>query len=157
MGTKIQPPPIRRQKRLKNIVVSGGSVERELVAIDKLHVVLLRKEHPILKPHFTSQQWTTFAAPLELPEHLSHEVDEWNKNLRFAFNCHTVAIGSFLGMQGSEWLEGARGQHTLMNNPAQDLLDAYFEKVRSTKRVTELAKDTMITTWSYFDITTQTN
>ena len=99
MGTKIQPSPIKHQKSLKSIDVSGGSVERELVAIDELQVVLLRKEHPILNPHFTSQQWAQFSASMKLPQRLCREVDEWNRYLRFAYNCHTVAIGSFLGMQ----------------------------------------------------------
>ena len=129
MFTSATPRSIVRQRPLKSLDHAGGTIVRELVTIGKQPVVLLRKTHPILRPHFTSAEWRAFAAQSSLPEVLRSEVAEWNRKLRFSANCHTVAIGAFLGLTGDEWLEGSRGRITLMNNPAQDLLDQFFTSI----------------------------
>lgn len=130
---------IRHCKRLASMSAVGGPVERELVLAQGKPLVILHKQHAMLEPHFTASEWRAFSESVELPESLQQEVDGWNRNLRFSLNCHTVAIGAFLGMRGKGWLEGSRGQATLMANPAQDLLDGFFDEIMVGRHVTDVS------------------
>lgn len=138
MTTSISTTRIVRCTRLASISAGGGAVERELVTIDGTPIVLLHKTHPLLQPHFTPEEWKSFSQSVALPKHLQVEADDWNRHLRFSLNCHTVAIGSFLEIAGTQWLEGSHGQATLMANPAQDLLDQFFIQMQSNSNLEEL-------------------
>ena len=47
------------------------------------------------------------------------------------FNCHAMAIGSGVGLTPQDWLEGFASEATLQFNPAQVILDAFYEPVNS--------------------------
>lgn len=123
------PAMIVDHKALKSIWSHGGEIRRRIAMIHGVQIVLLNKTHPILRPSFNRQQWTCFSRRSALPKKLGEEVDQWNRGLRFSFNCHAVAIGGPLGMGPEDWLEGTRGVHTLMSNPAQALLDRFYTQV----------------------------
>lgn len=122
---------ITKIKTLKSIRCAGGEVQRHLVSIDGLTIVLLSKSHPILRPSLSTDAWKRFANESELPVELAELVDQWNRSLRFSYNCHLLAIGSAVGLTTSDWVEGSAGRHTLLQNPAHDLLKTFFERVSS--------------------------
>jgi len=125
-------------KELKSYWVEGGEIQRRLVTVGKQPVVLMSKSHPILRPCFTSERWKAFSRGCDLSAEFGHELKRWNRKLRFAYNCHALAIGELLGMDTEEWIEGSRSVFTLMANPAQDLLDAHFEKLATVNQVSDL-------------------
>ena len=140
-------PPLRfkkhamivERKALKSIWSHGGEIRRRIAVVHGVQVVLLSKSHPVLRPSFSRQQWSRFAEQSELPDAMLAEVGQWNRGLRFSFNCHAVAIGGPLGMGPDVWLEGSRGAHTLMSNPAQSLLDRFYTPVASMSKLQELS------------------
>jgi hypothetical protein len=45
------------------------------------------------------------------------------------FNCHSLAIGSAVGLTPDDWLEGFASESTLYANPTQILLDSFYERI----------------------------
>lgn len=125
-------------KQLKSLWVAGGEIRRRLVTVDTEPIVLMNKSHPILDPCFTKARWQSLARRSELPIDLRREVSQWNRILRFSFNCHALSVGGLLGMDKPEWLEGTCSVFTLQSNPTQALLDAHFHKVNSHLHLQDL-------------------
>lgn len=122
-------PMIKNLKSLKSIRCAGGEVHRRLISIAGTPVVVLQKTHPILRPSFTGDSWQRFATATEIPQEVVEILESWNRGLRFSYNCHLLAIGSVVGLTTSDWLEGSAGKHTLLQNPAQDVLKKFFDLV----------------------------
>lgn len=53
----------------------------------------------------------------------------WSESPLYKFNCHTLSIGSFVGIGPDLWIEGIASQLTLKTNPLEKILNQYFEEV----------------------------
>ena len=60
---------------------------------------------------------------------LQDENWEWCNADPRDFNCHAMAIGSGVGLTPEYWLEGCASASTLFENPAQVMLDVYYQKL----------------------------
>jgi hypothetical protein len=128
-----------QREELRSVPLQGGEIRRLLVTIGHEPVVLFQKSHPILRPRFKSRRdWRTFAGQACADAAANAELKLWNRGLRFEFNCHTLAVGAFFGLGPNVWLEGSCSLFTLLENPTQTLLDAYFERL-----ATEPVSDTL--------------
>ena len=116
---------IEHVRQLKSVYVAGGEVRRRLVDVEGVTIVLLEKQHPLMRPAFSRVEWNSFLSE-ECPAIMRPEVKRCNRSLRFSYNCHMVAIGAQLGLAPTEWLEGTSGSHVLNSNPSQTLLDKFF-------------------------------
>ena len=118
-------------KTLETLQVAGGDLHRTCMEIDDKQLVVFHKSHSMLKPRFSSQTaWKNFLEG-------SHggpviEVDDaewqWSSASPSAFNCHTLAVGSRVGLGPSDWLEGSASDFTLGHNPTSILLETFFEE-----------------------------
>lgn len=129
------------RKDLKPICLDGGTVWRTLVTIGTEPIVLLHKSHPMLMPKFNRAQWSQFIGRADADERTHAIVKTWNRYSRFSFNCHTFSIASFLGVGPHCWVEGSGSVFTLLENPAQDLLDAFFVELDAGESVSELSTE----------------
>lgn len=125
-------------KQLKSVWAAGGEIRRRLVTVNMQPIVLLSKTHPILKPCFTTEQWNEFSSCNGIPKEMESEVQQWNRGLRFSYNCHAMSVGGLVGLGADEWLEGTKSRLTLNQNPAQALLDTFFTKVASHQTAEDL-------------------
>ena len=119
-------------RQLKSLHLNGGRVERSLVPLEGRPLVVFHKSHSILKRRFFKKKnWQAFLDG----SHGSKVVEaddpswSWNQVPAHCFNCHTLSIGSYLGLGPGDWLEGAKGVFTLMENPTQLLLNRYFDRI----------------------------
>lgn len=126
------------QTQLASTAVGEGDLSRLLATVGSEPVVLFQKTHAILQPKFSDEAWATFASQVRLTDALQAELDQWNRHDRFSFNCHTLAIGRYLGIGPEYWLEGSSSVFTLMENPTQSLLDVYFQEVDRTTQLDNL-------------------
>lgn len=130
-----------QRTELRSVPLQGGEIRRLLVTIGREPVVLFQKSHPILPPRFKSRRdWRTFAGQACAGAAANAELESWNRGLRFEFNCHTLAVGAFFGLGPNVWLEGSCSLFTLLENPTQTLLDAYFEPL-VTEPISDMLPD----------------
>lgn len=125
-------------RQLRTLHVNGGRVERSLVPCQGRPLVVFHKSHSILKPRFSGRcNWQAFLDG----SHGSKVVEasdpswSWNQVPSSSFNCHTLSIGSYFGLGPGDWLEGTTSVFTLMDNPTQRLLDAFFDRVLVSENV----------------------
>jgi hypothetical protein len=130
---------IVHRKQLRSVSLQGGEIRRNLVTIEGHPLVLFHKSHPMLQPRFRSRaDWRAFVRRAQATGPARDEALAWNRGLRFQFNCHTLAVGAFFGLSPNDWLEGSRSLFTLMENPAETLLHAFFREQEVAPIVDEL-------------------
>ena len=118
------------RKQLKSVQIAGGEIRRSLVTIGSEPIVLFHKNHPILRPKFTSQEWFEFSHRVNTSK-FAYQLDQWNSISPYQYNCHMLAIAGGLGLSPDSWLEGSISVFTLMENPAKILLDVHYDRIES--------------------------
>ncbi len=116
---------------LAPVIQQGYAIERSASLIDEQPVVLFHKLGTALGPE-GDYDWPGILAHLNCGEILELTDPEWlwSAEPSMNFNCHALAIGSHVGIEPSDWLEGIASDATLNQNPTDILLNRYFDKLR---------------------------
>ncbi|MEM6473746.1 MAG: hypothetical protein AAF802_29575 [Planctomycetota bacterium] len=119
-----------RFDKIQSIRESGREIGRSLGYVDREPIVVLHKRGQRLAP--TNRiDWPQTLSTLDSGPvfELEQSAWTWTQGPYSDFNCHSMAIGSQVGLQPSDWLEGCQSKTTLRKNPASILLDRFFRQL----------------------------
>lgn len=111
----------------ENLWDGDQTIGRTAWLIDAQPLVVFHKRHRF--ETMLSEPWLKYLHPYLGKQIWELEPSEWvwSRADQARFNCHTLAIGSQVGLTPDDWLEGSRSRWTADLNPAQLLLDHFFE------------------------------
>ncbi len=110
-----------------NLWDGDQAIGRTAWMIDAQPLIVFHKRHRF--ETMLSEPWLKYLHPYLGKQIWELEPSEWvwSRADQARFNCHTLAIGSQVGLTPEDWLEGSRSRWTADLNPAQLLLDHFFE------------------------------
>lgn len=124
---------ISQLKSLEDIDSNGGITSRFVVPCPSGECVLLRKSGRWRKEPFSSnQELTTYLSSNMFTQPgiiVEKDLDPWTSTPLHQFNCHTLSVGSLVGIAPEFWIEGVANEVTLNQNPLQILLRDFFVEV----------------------------
>ena len=127
--------PHQLSDNLTSSIVQDFPVERTLFEVNGSRVVLFHKDGRSLEQEFASD-YLQLMRSLDLGPVCEVDNDDWVwcRANPVNFNCHTLAVGSAIGLTPTFWLEGVASNLTLNSNPVGTLLTECYRNVTGNWR-----------------------